>query len=86
MFTSFIPLQQWKKAFIIEFFIFQIKQLELFIQSYEIAADKKPIKFDEFYIAGGNINYFFDAFKVRIIQFNVSFIKFTYLYWWNYYE
>uniref|UniRef100_A0A0R3RMX5 Transcriptional regulator n=1 Tax=Elaeophora elaphi TaxID=1147741 RepID=A0A0R3RMX5_9BILA len=42
----------------------ELKQLELLIQSHEVRDKKKPIKYEEFRIAGGNINYFFDAFKV----------------------
>uniref|UniRef100_A0A1I8EAL0 SSD domain-containing protein n=1 Tax=Wuchereria bancrofti TaxID=6293 RepID=A0A1I8EAL0_WUCBA len=41
----------------------QIKQLELHIQSFEVPNSVKPIKYNEFHIPGGNVNYFFDAFK-----------------------
>nr|CRZ23267.1 BMA-PTR-13 [Brugia malayi] len=41
----------------------QIKQLELHIQSFEVPNSVKPIKYNEFRVPGGNLNYFFDAFK-----------------------
>ncbi|VBB31130.1 unnamed protein product, partial [Acanthocheilonema viteae] len=50
----------------------EIKQVELLIQSYEVPDSKKPIKYDEFRVAGGNLNYFFDAFKFGYDLITVS--------------
>uniref|UniRef100_A0A915PJ47 SSD domain-containing protein n=1 Tax=Setaria digitata TaxID=48799 RepID=A0A915PJ47_9BILA len=42
----------------------KIERLETIVQSFEIPDVENTIKFKEFYIPGGNLNYFLEAFKL----------------------